>query len=78
MNCPRCGNQCSRDTVHNGLALLEGPWGCECGWSEYEEYDQTLIVQPDNGHIDQWGGFTPLPARKPVNEQGNQPDQKEG
>lgn len=56
--CPRCSEQCWRDSVHNGLAMLYGPWGCECGWSEYEEYDQTKAQQPADGHVDQWGGFT--------------------
>ena len=64
--CPRCGAQCWRDSVHNGLAMLYGPWGCECGWSEWEEYDQSKAKQPDDGRDDQWGGFT----RKPVVEGG--------
>jgi hypothetical protein len=60
MNCPRCNEKCERDSVHNGLATLYGPWGCaRCGWSEYEEYDQATIQQPDDGYIDQWGGLTP-------------------
>ena len=57
--CPRCGEKCKRDSVHNGLAMLYGPWGCTCGWSEYEEYDQSRVKQPESGFIDQWGGFTP-------------------
>jgi hypothetical protein len=62
VTCPRCGKKCWRDSVHNGLAMLYGPWGCECGWSEYEEYDQATITQSDDGHVDQWGGFTRKPA----------------
>jgi hypothetical protein len=59
MNCPRCGEECWRDEVHNGVAWLYGPYGCgRCGWSEWEEYDQSKARQPANGHIDQWGGFT--------------------
>jgi hypothetical protein len=59
LNCPRCNGECRRDEVHNGVAWLYGPWGCfDCGWSEWEEYDQTKIEQPADGHIDQWGGFT--------------------
>lgn len=38
--------------------MLYGPWGCVCGWSEYEEYDQSKVQQPAGGHIDQWGGLT--------------------
>jgi hypothetical protein len=59
MDCPRCGNQCMRDEVHNGVAMLYGPWGCECGWSEDSRYDQATASQPATGHIDQWGGLTP-------------------
>jgi hypothetical protein len=58
MRCPRCNEECRRDEVHNGVAWLYGPWGCECGWSEWEEYDQSKVVQPADGHVDQWGGFT--------------------
>lgn len=64
MTCPKCGGQCGRDEVHNGVAMLYGPWGCACGWSEWEEYDlsagQSSVC--DGGKIDQWGGFTPAPA----------------
>jgi hypothetical protein len=57
--CPRCGGECRRDEVHNGVTWLYGPWGCfKCGWSEWEEYDQAKITQPNDGFIDQWGGFT--------------------
>lgn len=62
--CPRCGQECSRDAFHNGIAMLYGPWGCTCGWSEYAEYDLAEVKQPADGIIDQWGGFTPLSASK--------------
>jgi len=61
MLCPRCGNECRRDEVHNGLAWLYGPWGCSCGWSEDERYDQLVVEQPEDGHVDQLGGFTRKP-----------------
>jgi hypothetical protein len=39
-NCPHCGVPCGRDEVHNGVAMIHGPWGCgSCGWSERPEYD---------------------------------------
>ena len=58
--CPKCKSQCERDEADVGVGIIYGPWGCgECGWSEDEKYDQTLIEQPKSGHIDQWGGFTP-------------------
>lgn len=58
--CPRCGAQCSRDEVHNGVAMLYGPWGCACGWSESKDYDLTTGPKSDGPHrVDQWGGLTP-------------------
>jgi hypothetical protein len=57
--CPRCGNDCMRDEVDVGVGVIFGPWGCYCGWSEDERYDQSKAEQPENGHRDQWGGFTP-------------------
>lgn len=66
MTCPRCGSDCGRDEVHNGVAMLYGPWGCSCGWSEDSRYDQSEIEQPASGRIDQWGGFTPLTTKEPT------------
>lgn len=61
--CPKCGNpECDRDSVHNGLAMLYGPWGChECGWSEDSDYDisEGPKVTSDGYTIDQFGGATP-------------------
>jgi len=55
-----CGRNCSREEAHNGLAMLYGPWGCYCGWSEDGRYDRSAgqagIV--DGGIIDQWGMMT--------------------
>jgi len=53
--CPNCGSDdLRRDEVHNGVAMLYGPWGCACGWSEDERY----AFNPDP-RIDSRGGFTP-------------------
>lgn len=32
--CPRCGGECERDEVDNGLGMeAAGPWGCpQCHW----------------------------------------------
>lgn len=60
MNCPLCDSECGRDEVHNGVCMLYGPWGCNCGWSEDSRYNLHLIKQPVNGTIDSRGGFTPL------------------
>lgn len=55
-DCPSCGGPLSRDSVHNGLALLHGPWGCgSCGWSEYAD-----VGYRDGGYYDALGGFTPM------------------
>lgn len=51
MDCPICGRECNRDEVHNGVMMLYGPWGCQCGWSEWEEY----CDNPDPS-IDSMGG----------------------
>ena len=40
MMCPNCGEECWRDEVNVGVGIICGPWGCSCGWSEWEEYNQ--------------------------------------
>lgn len=55
MLCPRCGRECGRDEVHNGVAMLYGPYGCSCGWCE----DASYCDNPDP-RIDSRGGFTPV------------------
>lgn len=61
MDCPRCGDKCDRDSVHNGVAMLFGPWGCHCGWSENEEYDQKdgPLIDEKGGVTDQFGLYYP-------------------
>jgi hypothetical protein len=68
MICPKCGDECNRDEVHNGVCMLYGPWGCACGWSEDSRYDLSDGRNPDapEGRLDQWGGLTPKPSYKPV------------
>lgn len=65
--CPCCGEECERDSVHNGLGWLRGPYGCEsCGYSEWPEYDcrdEWARGEPKrkDGHIlDPRGGLTPV------------------
>lgn len=66
MDCPKCGKQCGRDEVHNGVAMLYGPWGCMCGWSEWEEYDMSegqrsrLVLSKIEGYITSTVGFIPI------------------
>ncbi len=64
MRCPNCNaDNCERDVVHNGVALLYGPWGCpSCRWSEDPEYDLSggkSAEQKDGSIIDQYGGLWP-------------------
>lgn len=63
MTCPNCGNNCCRDSVHNGLGWMYGPWGCFCGWSESEQYNQLTgpkFTEGGTHKLDQWGGGTPV------------------
>lgn len=63
--CPKCHcPECWRDSVHNGIAMLYGPWGCpECGWSEDSEFDVSNgpKITDDGYRLDQFGGATPIP-----------------
>lgn len=60
MRCPRCFRPCSRDEVHNGVAMLYGPWGCACGWSESRDYDITGGPKFEESYqVDPQGGLTP-------------------
>jgi hypothetical protein len=36
MKCPKCGGECERDEVDNGVGMQAcGPWGCPmCHWYE--------------------------------------------
>lgn len=63
MKCPKCNDDCERDSVDVGVGVIHGPYGCpSCGWSEYEEYDLSGgqdPLRPDGGAIDQYGGYHP-------------------
>lgn len=52
--CPKCGSECGRDEADVGVGVIYGPWGCSCGWSEYEEYD----LSDGRDGLDERGGFT--------------------
>lgn len=65
MECPKCGHDCARDSCHNGIAVIYGPWGCFCGWSEDSRYDRSqgeCEAQKDmpNHSVNQWGIATPV------------------
>lgn len=56
--CPRCGEECQRDSANVGVGILYGPWGCpNCGWSEWEEYDRSNKGRRTRS--DQYGGTYP-------------------
>lgn len=61
--CPKCGEECDRDSVDVGVGVIHGPYGCaSCGWSEDPEYDLSAGRDPvdeKGGAIDQWGGYHP-------------------
>lgn len=63
MNCPKCGEECYRDSVDVGVCIIHGPYGCpRCAWSESEEYDLSDGRDPVDergGAIDQYGGYHP-------------------
>lgn len=71
--CPKCGEDCSRDEVHNGVCVLYGPWGCPgCGWSSDPEYDHSdknggacaAQAEHPGWYVDQWGGLIRKSALK--------------
>ena len=66
MDCPKCGSSCNRDSVHNGVTMIHGPYGCQCGWSEWPEYDTSDGRSPhrNDGTIDTMGGFTPYRTKR--------------
>ena len=63
MKCPKCNDDCERDSVDVGVGIIHGPFGCPgCGWSESEEYDLSEGKDPldeKGGAIDQYGGYHP-------------------
>lgn len=65
MKCPACGGDAWRESVDVGVGVIHGPYGCGCGWSEEEKYDQRNGPTFTEGgyRLDQWGGATP-PQRR--------------
>ena len=67
MNCPNCGEECWREHCDVGVGIIYGPYGCYCGWSEWEQYNQlegSGGVQPDGSYVDTYGGI--YPAGSPI------------
>lgn len=59
--CPNCGSECWRDEVDVGVGIIYGPWGCPCGWSEWDRYNRLGSPEEVPGYrVDQWGGLTPI------------------
>jgi hypothetical protein len=63
MKCPKCNEDCERDSVDIGVGIIHGPYGCAmCGWSEDSDYDLSGDKDPvdeKGGVIDQYGGYHP-------------------
>lgn len=66
MNCPKCGNECYRESCDVEVGIIYGPWGCpSCAWSESPEYDRsdgkisTEQIANPTYYVDQWGVMTP-------------------
>lgn len=63
--CPKCGEECYRDSVDVEVGIIYGPWGCPgCGWSDDSEYDRSDGDSPAQKHhpnyyVDQYGDMTP-------------------
>ena len=60
--CPKCGEDCDRDSVDVGVGVIHGPWGCpRCGWSSYSDYDHSeggaceAQTEYPGRYVDQWG-----------------------
>ena len=65
--CPRCGSYCDRDSADVGIGIIYGPYGCECGWSEWGKYDAVFgegqKPDDDGGYTDTRGGYYPKGSR---------------
>ena len=61
--CPKCERDCWRESVDVGIGIQYGPWGCECGWSESDEYslldENKTGIDAKGGFTDQWGVHYP-------------------
>jgi hypothetical protein len=56
--CPNCGAEdLWRDSVDVGVGVIYGPYGCPCGWSESDEYNQ--LADDAEVRTDPWGGVYP-------------------
>lgn len=60
-NCPKCGEECCRESADVGVGVIYGPWGCICGWSSCPEYDRSDGISPaqqelgDDFYVDSTG-----------------------
>lgn len=66
-SCPNCGEETWRDSADVGVGVIFGPYGCSCGWSEWDEYNQLLGNggrQANGGYTDPYGVH--WPSRNPV------------
>lgn len=48
--CPKCGEECWRESADVGVGVIYGPYGCTaCGWSEDPRYDCSEGPREENG-----------------------------
>lgn len=50
MKCPKCGGDCERDEVDNGVGMEAcGPWGCpECHWVQSDLAEPVDVRRQDD------------------------------
>jgi hypothetical protein len=47
MKCPKCGCECERDEVDNGVGMEAWRWGCpDCQWFEQKREDKAPLPSP--------------------------------
>jgi len=54
VDCPKCGEECDRDSVDVGVGVIHGPYGCGCGWSEEPRYDASEGESPAQAEMPDW------------------------
>lgn len=60
MKCGKCGADAWCEIVDVEIGIIQGPYGCQCGWSSWECFDQTPGPTSAEGfQTDQWGWMYP-------------------
>lgn len=54
MDCPKCGDDCCRDTFDTCPPMF-GPWKCDrCGWQEDQKLDDAAAVERRTAYLRGW------------------------